>query len=117
MSVTVRMNFNVAVPPPKVLPVVFRTVLNQGAPWVGEEKGPVSSIAQYGVAVEQNTGRVYVLDYERKTGMIQVFSAEGAPLRALANAAYSANLSRKDRPSSMAPGPRGLRWAMVALCT
>ena len=79
-------------------------------------EGPGQLESPYGVAVEQSTGRVYVLDDERKTGVIQVFSAEGAPFRALANAVHSVNLLRKGRLSYTILRNRGSRSAMVALC-
>ncbi len=54
-------------------------LINLSAPR-GEGSGQFN--APMGVAVEQSTGRVYVLDLARKNGVIQVFSADGSELLA-----------------------------------
>ncbi len=43
-------------------------------------EGPGQLLSPFGVAVEQSTGRVYVLDTERQNGVVQVFSADGSEL-------------------------------------
>jgi DNA-binding beta-propeller fold protein YncE len=76
----------------------------------GEGVGQFNSPA--GVAVDQSTGDVYVLDGARKQGMVQVFSADGVLIGSFGEEAVfgelvSANPGKIERPTGIAVDSSG----------